>query len=267
MNTFDAADPDHTPTGPDRGPTVVGKIGLVLRALGAAADPAGSTTSDIARRTGLTRPTAHRLLTELAEQGFTDRDTGTGRWQLGPELYLLGAVAATRYDVTDHARDILADLAEQTGESAFLSALRGRETVCLAEIEGSFPLRSHVLHLGIRFPLGVASAGLAILSHLPTDEADDYVATTDLTTRWGRSHSRRAVRARVAATREHGYAVNPGLIIEDSWGMAAAVFDESGRPRAALSLTGVRSRFTDARIPTLGRLLLDRAHALGRRVR
>jgi hypothetical protein len=33
--------------------------------------------------------------------------------------------------------------------------------VCLAGAEGSFPLRSHVLREGIRFPLGVASAGPA----------------------------------------------------------------------------------------------------------
>jgi len=248
------------------GLSVVTKIGLVLRTVGSA-DAEGLTTSAIARLTGLPRPTAHRLLTDLAEQGFVDRDRDTARWQLGPELFLLGALAAARYDVTDQARDILADLAEQTGESAYLSALRGRETVCLAECEGSFPLRSHVLHEGIRFPLGVASAGLAILAHLPAAEAEDYLATTDLTIRWGPAHSRRAVRSRLVATRDGGYAVNPGLVVEGSWGMAAAVFDRTGRPRSALSLTGVRSRFTDDRIPALGRLLLDRAHALSRRSR
>ncbi len=248
------------------GLSVIAKVGLVLRTVGAAA-ATGATTSAVARATGLPRPTAHRLLTDLTEQGFVDRDRDTGRWQLGPELFLLGSLAAARYDVTDQARDILTDLAEQTGESAYLSALRGRETVCVAECEGSFPLRSHVLHEGIRFPLGVASAGLAILGHLPVTEADEYLAATDLTVRWGAAHSRQALRSRVAATRAGGYAVNPGLVVEGSWGLAAAVFDSAGRPRAALSLTGVRSRFTDERIPALGRMLLDRAHALSRRER
>jgi DNA-binding IclR family transcriptional regulator len=246
------------------GTSVVSKVGSVLRAVGAAAG-AGLTTSAVARETGLSRPTAHRLLSELAEQGFVDRDRDGGRWRLGPELFLLGAVAAARYDVTSRARDILADLAEQTGESAYLSALRGRETVCLAECEGSFPLRSHVLHEGIRFPLGVASAGLVLLSHLPEAESEEYLATADLTVRWGAAHSFDAVRSRVAATRERGYAVNPGLVVEGSWGVAAAVFDSAGRPRSALSLTGVRSRFGNDRIPVLGRLLLERAHMLSRR--
>jgi len=244
---------------------VVVKTALLLKALGSAGRE-GLSTADAARGTGLARPTAHRLLTALADEGYADRDATHGRWRLGPELYLLGLAAASLYDVTAHARDILQHLAEESGESAFLSARRGNETVCLTEIEGSFPLRSHVLHEGIRLPLGVASAGLAILSHLPVREIDAYLSGIDLTKSWGRSHSRRGVRERIAETRHNGYAVNPGLLVEGSWGIGAAVFDASGNPRWALSLTGVQTRFGERRIPRLGRLLLDAAHALSKRV-
>lgn len=244
--------------------SVVAKTAALLRALGVTRE--GATTTALARQTGLARPTAHRLLVELTSHGMVDRDEGKGEWLLGPELYLLGAVAATRYDVTAKARDVLEDLAEATAESAYLSIRRGGETICLAEVEGSFPLRSHVLHEGLRLPLGVASAGLAILSHLPSAEADAYLGAVDLTPDWGRSHSRRAIRARMATTRERGYSVNPGLLVAGSWGMAAAVFDRAGRARWALSLTGVESRFSERRIRTMGRLLLERAHILGRRI-
>ena len=60
--------------------------------------------------------------------------------------------------------------------------------------EGSFPLRSHVLHVGIRFPLGVASAGLAILSHLPDREVDAYFARVQPESAWGAAHSEAAIR-------------------------------------------------------------------------
>jgi DNA-binding IclR family transcriptional regulator len=245
---------------------VIAKVGLLLKALGTSGG-VGLTTLAASRVTGLTRPTAHRLLAELTAEGLVDWDSAARRWHLGPELFLLGASAATRYDITDRAHDLLDDLADRTGESAFLSAVRGDETVCLAEVEGSFPLRSHVLHEGIRFPLGVASAGLVVLAHLPPDEADAYLDAGNLIPSWGRAHSRPAIRARVRTTRIRGYAVNPGLVVEGSWGLGAAVFDPAGRPRWALSLTGVEARFSDKRIPSLGRLLLDRAHALSKRVR
>ena len=124
---------------------LIGRVGAVLRAL-SVTNEAGAATSDLARTVDLPRPTVHRLLTSLADEGFVDRDRRTGRWFLGPELYLLGQTAGTRYDVTHHARASVHRLAAKTGESAFFSALRGEETVCLLREDGDFPIRSFVLY-------------------------------------------------------------------------------------------------------------------------
>jgi len=246
------------------GAQLVGRVAAVLRSVSASM-PGGIATRGVADATGLTRPTAHRILASLADDGFVDQDDA-GRWYLGPELYLMGSIAAERYDITAEARDSVRALAAATGESAFLSARRGDETVCLLREDGAFPIRSHVLYEGIRFPLGVASAGLAILAFLPDPVVERYLAASDLTGRFGPQHSADAVRRRVAETRERGYAVNPGLIVEGSWGMGAAVFDGSGQPAWALSLTGVEARFGPDRLPELGRLLLEHAHRVTRRL-
>lgn len=247
------------------GAQVVGRVAAVLRTVSASM-PSGLGTTAVADATGLTRPTVHRILNSLAGDGFVDHDAEGGRWYLGPELYLMGALAAERYDITDIARDSLRELAAETGESAFLSARRGDESVCLLREEGSFPIRSFVLHEGIRFPLGVASAGLAMLAFLPIEQAERYLATAELTAKWGEAHAAESVRARVNETRSRGYAVNPGLIVEGSWGMGAAVFDRAGQPAWALSITGVESRFGAHRQPELGRLLLGHAHRVSRRL-
>ena len=68
------------------------------------------------------------------------------------------------------------------------------------------------------------------------------------------------------STREIGYAINPGLIVPDSWGLGAAVFDAAGRPQWALTLTGIASRFAEPRRQELGELLLREAHDLTRRL-
>lgn len=249
------------------GAQVVGRVAAVLRVVSAAM-PRGLATVEVARSTGLARSTVHRLLTALVADGFVDREPDTGRWCLGPELYLMGTVAAERYDVTDVARGAVRSLAAATGESAFFSARRGNETVCLLREEGSFPIRSFVLHEGIRFPLGVASAGLAILGHLPPADVERYLAAHGdaIVRQYGPGHAQGAIRRRVAATRRVGYAVNPGLIVEGSWGMGAAVFDRAGGPAWALSLTGIEPRFSTSRRAELGRLLLEHAHAVGTRL-
>lgn len=246
-------------------PHVVGRVGALLRAV-AQHEPEGSSTSAIARHAALPRATAHRLLTALLREGLVDRSPDTGDWVLGPELFFWSTAARDRYDVTGLAQPSVRRLAEITQESAFFSARRGEETICLLREDGSFPIRSFVLYEGVRFPLGVASAGLVILAHQPQSTIDAYLSDVDLVADWGEAHAPQALRRRIASTRRHGYAVNPGLVVEGSWGMGAAVFNAQGEPAWALSLTGVESRFTAARLPELGELLLREAHRLGREI-
>ncbi|MCR2825320.1 IclR family transcriptional regulator [Microbacterium sp. zg.Y909] len=245
--------------------TVARAAGLLRLVTAAGAD--GAALQRLAHDAGLSRSTAHRLLSALRNEGLVDQDDTTSRWMPGPELFLMGTVAAARYDITDVARDIVRSLAVKTEESAFLSVRRGDETVCLVREDGAFPIRSFVLSEGVRFPLGVASAGLAILAFLPDDDADAYLARhPELVDRFGTRHAPAALRTRLADTRDRGYAINPGLIVEGSWGLGAAVFDRAGRPEWALSLTGVEFRFSPERLPALGRTLLAHAHQLSSRI-
>lgn len=255
-----------TPARSVPGTQAVARAARLLRLVTTGGDD-GAALQELATAADLSRSTAHRLLSALRAEGLVDRDETTGRWMPGPELFLMGSVAATRYDVTALARDIVRSLAVKTEESAFLSVRRADETVCLLREEGSFPIRSFVLSEGVRFPLGVASAGLAILSFLPDHDVDAYFERhPELSSQWGRTHSVAPLRRRLAETKERGYAVNPGLIVEGSWGMGAAVFDRSGRPEWALSLTGVEFRFGPDRIAELGRTLMAHAHQLSSRI-
>jgi DNA-binding IclR family transcriptional regulator len=241
--------------------SVTGRITALLRVLGDD-DRAGATTTELARGSGVPRPTAHRLLLALADEGYVDRDPRTGLWTLGPELYLLGTRAARHYDHSDTVLPVLRRLARQSGESTYFSARRGTETVCLLREDGDQPLRSGVLHVGARFPLGVVSAGLAVLAFLPEADINDHLAGVDLTAVWGASHSVSALRRRISRTRKDGYAVNPGLVAEGEWGIAAAVFDAAGRPAWALSMTGLQPRLSRSRRNELGTLVRREAHQL-----
>jgi len=246
---------------PVQGAQVVGRVALLLRLVGQS--PAGMPLAQIVRESGLTRPTVHRLLSSLLGEGLLDHDSAAGTWRYGPEIFVMGTVAAQSYPIEDLARPSLHRLAEETGESAFLSIRRGAETICLLREEGSFPIRSFVLHEGIRFPLGVASAGLAIMAYLSATEVDRLLVQDDsFVQRWGEQHSPAAIRAHIEQTRTTGYAVNPELIVEGSWGMGAAIFDRGGRPAWALSLTGIEPRFRAGRQPYLGQMLLDEAHKI-----
>jgi DNA-binding IclR family transcriptional regulator len=250
---------------PVQGTQVVGRVASLLRLVGRKRE--GSSLAGLVRESGLTRPTVHRLLASLAAEGLLDQDVRSGNWILGPEMFLLGSVAAARFPFEDIARPSLRRLAEETGESAFYSIRRGQETVCVLREEGSFPVRSFVLHEGVRFPLGVASAGTAIMAFLPDDEQDALLAVWEQHAgTFEAGHREDIVRRNLERTRLHGYAVNPGLVLEGSWGMGAAVFDQQGRPVGALSLTGIEPRFRRERQEFLGKLLMEEAHRMSARL-
>ncbi|UZX01766.1 IclR family transcriptional regulator [Arthrobacter sp. CDRTa11] len=246
---------------PVQGAQVVSRIAGLLRIVGR--KPEGSTLVELVRESGLTRPTVHRLLTSLASEGLLDHEARTGNWVLGPEILLMGSVASARFPLEEIARPSLRRLAEETGESAFFSIRRGFETVCLLREEGSFPVRSFVLHEGVRFPLGVASAGTAIMAFMPEAEQDQLLDNwTAHSGQFAAGHPEGVVRENLKKTREAGFSVNPGLVLEGSWGMGAAVFDPAGRPSGALSLTGIEPRFRQERRDFLGRLLMEEAHRI-----
>lgn len=246
-------------------PGVASRIGSLLRVL-ASLEPEGGSTTEIASLVELPRPSTHRLLVSLMVEGLAEREEPGAQWHLGPECFLLGAAASSRHDITPIARETVLRIAQETGESAFFSVRRGNETVCLLREDGSFPVRSHVLHEGIRFPLGVASAGMVVLAFISDRERAAYLAAADLTDRFGEQHRAAALAAQIISTREVGYSVNPGLIVPGSWGLGAAVFDSLGEPRWALSITGIEARLEMPRQQELGALLLREAHVLSGRI-
>jgi DNA-binding IclR family transcriptional regulator len=246
---------------PVQGTQVVSRVAALLRIVGR--KPEGSPLVELVRMSGLTRPTVHRLLSSLAAEGLLDQDSGSGNWVLGPEILLMGSVASARFPLEDIARPSLRRLAEESGESAFFSVRRGAETVCLLREEGSFPVRSFVLHEGVRFPLGVASAGTAIMAFLPAEEQEELLAGWAAHAgSFAATHPEALVRANLETTRQAGFSVNPGLVLEGGWGMGAAVFNQHGRPAWALSLTGIEPRFREDRRDRLGRLLMEEAHRI-----
>ena len=110
---------------------VVGRVSALLRAV-SAREPDGATTSEVARTAGLARPTAHRLLSSLAGRGSRRARAGraagcSARSSTCSAPPPRRATTSPRWPSPSYAACPIA-----TGESAFFSARRGDETVCLS---------------------------------------------------------------------------------------------------------------------------------------
>ena len=92
------------------------------------------TYTDITRVTGLSKPTAHRLIRALEQHGFLLQAGGAG-YALGPRLLSLASSAMRELPLRDLAHPALERLAKLTGESAQLYVRDGDERVCVDAVE------------------------------------------------------------------------------------------------------------------------------------
>lgn len=147
----------------------------LLRILATAKD-AGMGLSEIARQAGLSNPTAHRMLHVLVGEGIVEQRPRTRRYALGGEIPLLALARSAASPALNAALPILGVAVEKFGDTGFLTLRSGLDTVCLARRVGSYPIQVLALNVGDRRPLGVSSAGFAILAAMPAAEARSILA-------------------------------------------------------------------------------------------
>ncbi|MEY8096876.1 IclR family transcriptional regulator [Falsihalocynthiibacter sp. S25ZX9] len=213
--------------------------------------------STIVQDTGLSRPTARRLLLALMRARMVEQDTATRHYFLGEETYVLGVLAAQRFDLMDLTRNSLVDLAALSGDSVFLSVRRDSFSVCLHKEEGAFPIRTHALQVGYRHPLGVGAGSLAILAALPAEERAEILSrNTDILAQNFPDCSPQALKPLINQAIERGYSLNPGLVLTSSWAVGAAFKMPGGRVAGAISIAAIDSRMGPERQAELGAALL-----------
>jgi DNA-binding IclR family transcriptional regulator len=193
----------------------------LLVALGRDGD--GSTVSSLAEATGLDRAVLYRLLDTLTAEGFVTRDPESRRYRLGLTMLELGVRAAQGLEVRRLAGPPLRALCDDTHETACL-VVRDRDDVVVVEViepEDRFVQVNY--RVGFRHPLGVSAHGKALLAFLPDGEK-----LADL----------RPVRQRgVAYTRDE--------LEAGASGVAAPVFDHTGRAVAAVGIVAPTARLPE----------------------
>jgi DNA-binding IclR family transcriptional regulator len=232
------------------------------------AGPFGARLSELVEQCDLAKPTVRRMLLALVRAGLLDQDPETRRYYIGPEIYVLGTLASTRFGIHPISLRSLVRLSQETGDTAFLSVPRGVYSICVHREEGPYPIRIHALHAGDRHPLGVGAGSLALLSALPDHEVKEVVAANaDILADNYPQHPPKVLRAMVKEARAKGYALNPGMLLPGSWGIGVAIRGQDGRPIGALSIAAIESRLGKDRQQKLAELLTKEARSIETRLR
>ena len=266
----EAREPASEPTSADATPSALepagnkatGRVLAVLTAFVNGDSSLG--VSELSRRLGMTKPTAHRALATLLDEGYLIRDVSGSRYQLGFRVLEFAGPAVSTPELPEICEPYMREMFEVSGETIALTVRRGRSAVTIDGIRGSGTIARRV-PIGRVVPLHISAAARAILAFLPDEEIKEYLAEGDLR---GPTPTSLATPEQVwddvRLTREQGHAFGLFDHAPNAYGVAFPVLDFVGHPHGSVTVTGPKDRMTPERLDHLMPDLLEVVAQLNR---
>jgi len=215
----------------------------------------GAGVTELAAGTGLSKSTVHGHLTSLRDRGFVVKRAG--QYRLGLQFFDYGQYVRNQYDIYGVARDLVDELAAETGEIAGIVTEESGKVVYLYGRGGETDINLDSI-IGSALYMHQNSGGKAILAHLPESEVEAIIDRHGLPGRTENTiTTREGLYEELERTRERGYALNLSEDLEGIHAVGVPLIHD-GTVRGALTIAGPSYRVTRERCETA---LAERLHA------
>jgi IclR family transcriptional regulator, acetate operon repressor len=230
----------------DRAPTRIRSVGKAVSILiWLAGQTEARSAKQIAIALGLPIATAYHLLDTLAQDGMLFKDDHR-LYHLGPSVGLLVDAFQCQNSPPEYLVAPLRRLAEEVGETVYLSTADGLDVVVAASVEGTHAVRVRGLHVGFRGSLHARGSGKLILAYAGEEPIERYLAG-ELAPRTPRTIvDADALRRELAAIRERGCAYDEEEFSDGVSGVSAPVL-QGDAPVAAYTISTPTERFRTRR--------------------
>lgn len=242
---------------PVQGAASFSKFMTVLRII---ADAPG--TLDIAqltKRAPFPRGTVYRLVSALIAEGLVMQSAEGGTFRLGPRLLQLAAKTWDDSDLRTIARDFLVSLRDATDEAVHLAVPSNNRMVYIDKLVGSSTVQMKT-SIGGQVELHSTSVGKAWLSGLADQRLLELIRSLDL-----RRHTPKTFTTpetlfeELKRTREQGFAFDDEENEPDIRCLGSPIFNRSGEPIGAVSISMPVYRHDEQRHELCSRLVRQTA--------
>lgn len=168
------------------------------------------TPTELARLTGIPRPTVTRLATTLVTLGLMKQEHGSERFMLGPGVVSLARVFLAGLDVRAVARPHMQALAETMGGSVYLAVRDGLEMVLIEACRPRSSMLAARLDVGSRAPMANSALGRAYLAAVPAAERDALIETLRLARGSDWASLSGGLNSALEDARKFGYCISAG---------------------------------------------------------
>lgn len=217
---------------------------LLLEAMAQAGGPISIT--ELAKKTGLTPGTVHRLLYTMMQRGFVEQNEADNRYKLGLKVFQLGNMAAHFKDLYSAARPVMEELQQKYNETVNLATLDGSEVVYVDQVESTNIVVVRMFaRKGSRGSAHCTAVGKVLLAGLPEEQLEKTVSSMALEKYTNETITDPQVLMKeIQRVRRDGYALDMEEREEGVRCIAAPVKDYEGKVVAAISISGPTSRIT-----------------------
>lgn len=196
----------------------------------------------IALSVGIPKPTAHRLLAEMVEQGVLLRDATSKAFTLGRRAADLSITSLLNASWRTERHAILEGLVARIGETCNLTALDGTSVRYVDRVEADWPLRL-VLKPGSRVPLHCTSSGKLFLAHMPSRLRRHLIFETPIERFTAKTIvDPKALERECLRIRRQGHATDDGGFLAGLISAAVPVIRRHGRVIIALAVHAPAAR-------------------------
>ena len=209
--------------------------------------PDGISIRELSSKIKLPKGTIHRLLSSLSYFGYVRQDPKTRNYLLGFKLVELGNLLLNQLDLRKEAEPFLKDLAERTKETVHMVLLDRNEVVYIDKVEtdqhtSGLRMASRV---GLRNPAHSSAVGKVLLAHFSEEELNNFTKEKGLLKRTENTITDPGrLREHLSIVRAQGYAIDDEENEKGIRCVAAPIYNEVGKPVAAMSISGPAFRIT-----------------------
>jgi DNA-binding IclR family transcriptional regulator len=241
----------------------VDRAAALLLALGQC--PAEAGVSELARRLGLHKSTASRLLATLERRGLVEQDEGSGKYRLGLVVIRLAEHAERTLDLRTIALPELEHLARVTRETVTLGVVKADACLTVVQVAGPNMVACPDW-TGRTTPLHCVAPGKVLLAAMAEREVL-RIARPGLPARTERTITGlEPLLEELARIRRRGFATAFSEWIEGTNGVAVPVADAHGRVAASIGVWGPAFRVTPGRVAEIVTCMREAAVAVTTRL-
>jgi DNA-binding IclR family transcriptional regulator len=203
--------------------------------------------TELSKKLKLHKNNVFRILATLQSRNYIEQNRSNDNYRLGIKCLELGQTFIRQRGLLKQAKPILQELAGTTGETSYISILRGNEVVYLDAVETSSTVRV-ISRVGLHMPVHATAAGKALVAFESDEELlKRFSGEIPRFTKDTKTRSEDLMKD-FATVRELGYATDLEEFEDGLRCIGAPVRDYTRKVVGAISVSGPAHRLPDGKI-------------------